>query len=101
MFEYVAEIARDPPGGIPYDWEFSGLRIFGEYNPEDGEWWFACAEYMRAYTTTGTRRMIGAGTSKIKALDALVQRLSDPLKYRVDETKGGWDTNWTAGRVIE
>lgn len=97
----VAEIAKDPPGGIPDSWRFLELYVYGDYDPEHGEWWNAAAEYVRTDQLTGTRRLIGGGPSVRAALRALHGRLEEPLEERRGQTKGGWDTNWQPGRVEE
>lgn len=96
---HVAELAKDPPGGIPDGWRFLELYVYAIYDPDDGEWWNAAAEYVRTDHLTGTRRLIGGGPSVRAALRALHQRLEEPLDQRRDQTKGGWDTNWIPGCV--
>lgn len=98
-YHFVEEIAQDPPGGIPEGWEFIGLRTEATYDPENGEWWKAKAEYQRSNSATGTRRLIGAGFDLLEALMALRARLYDPLTERLDESRGGWDTNHEPGRT--
>ncbi len=95
----VADLAHDPPGGIPEGWRFLDLSVYAIYDPDEGEWWNAAAEYVRTDRLTGTRRLIGGGPSVRAALRALYQRLEDPLAHRLDQTKGGWDTNWEPGRI--
>lgn len=101
LYRHVAEIAADPPGGIPDCWRFVELYVYGEYDPERGEWWNAAAEYVRTDQLTGTRRLIGGGPSVRAALRALQWRLEEPIEDRRRQTKGGWDTNWQPGRVAE
>lgn len=99
LHQQVAEIAADPPGGLPDSWRFVELYVYGVYDPESGEWWNAAAEYVRTDRMTGTRRLIGGGPSVRAALRALQGRLEEPLEQRRRQTKGGWDTNWQPGRV--
>lgn len=99
LYRRVAELAEDPPGGTPEGWRFRELYIYGEFDPEHGEWWNAAAEYVRTDQLTGTRRLIGGGPSVQAALRALRGRLEEPLAQRRHHTKGGWDTNWQPGRV--
>lgn len=100
-YQQVGDIAHDPPGGIPHGWRFLDLSVYAIYDPDEGEWWNAAAEYVRTDRLTGTRRLIGGGPSVRAALHALHERLDEPLTDRLEQSKGGWDTNWEPGRIHE
>lgn len=99
VYADTEKLALDPPGGIPEGWQFVELYVYGEYDPDTGYQWMASAEYRRATKQTGNRRLIGSGSSPERALRALARRLGHPLSQRLDEGKGGWDTNWVSGEV--
>lgn len=100
-YRRVARAAQDPPGGIPDGWSLLRVRVSGVYQPDDGEWWLAVAEYVRCQQSSGVRRLIGAGPSVGAALSALRQRLCDPYEARRKHAKGGWDSNLEPGHVAE
>lgn len=101
LYRRVARAAQNPPGGIPEGWAFLRVQVYGGYEPDDGEWWHATAEYGRCDQSSGTRRLIGAGPSVRAALSALHQRLSDPSEVRRKHAKGDWDTNLKPGYVVD
>lgn len=101
LYRRVQCTAQAPPGGVPEGWTLQDITVEGAYEPDQGEWWHAAAEYGRCEHSTGTRRLIGAGPSVRAALAALEHRLSEPLETRRHHTRGGWDTNQQPGCVVD
>lgn len=99
-YRRTAAVAVDPPGGVPAGWSFLRVRVYGEFGPEEGQWWNAAAEYVQSDRSCGVRRLIGAGPSVAAALEALNERLAEPLEKRRANAKGGWDTNMQPGYVV-
>lgn len=101
LYERVTHAAEHPRGGIPEGWSLLRVQVYGDFEPDEGEWWHAAAEYGQCGRRCGVRRLIGAGNSVRAALTALEMRLAEPLPARRANAMGGWDAHNQAGHVIE